>query len=164
MENIESTEIVGTEEINLDEVKVAIDQAKVDSIQKELEDLKSENSEKEYIVKMDSDLLGYYEYFIANQAPWKGKEGLGIMELGKKISDLKKKGIKDNSVYMNNLHIEATHYFLGKYEGVGNENIDKYVQLYKNIENALTLVASDNQKVKDLQKELIAAQQGIETC
>ena len=145
-------------------VAPAIDMERIKKAQQALDDQKEENSGKEYLVKMDARLLEFYENFMNFQAPWKGKEALGVLEVLKKIDKIKSAGISDNAVYLSNLHIEATHYFLGKYEGKGSTLVSDYVNLYKNIENTLQLVGEDNRKVKDLEKELIAAQQGIETC
>ena len=141
-----------------------VDMERVKKAMQALEDMRKENSTKEYLVKMDVTLLEFYENFMNYQAPWKGKEALGVFEVLKKIEKIKSDGIKNNSIYLNNLHIEATHYFLTKYEGKGSDLVPHYVQIYKNIEDALQRVAADNQKAKDLEKELVAAQQGIETC
>lgn len=143
---------------------VKIDQEKIDSIQKELEDLRLEISKKEYLVKMDVDSLEFLENFMNFHASWKGKEALGISEILKKIDQIKKDGIKNNSVFMSNLQIEATHYFLNKHEGNGSAQIYDIINLLKAMENALQAVGADNRRIKDLEKELVAAQQGLETC
>ena len=144
--------------------EIKIDQKKLDKIQKDLEDMKLEISTKEYLVKMDIDTLEFLENFMNFKVSWKGKEALGVSEILKKIDQIKKEDIKNNSVFMTNLQIEATHYFLTKYEGNGSSEIYDLITLLKSIENSLQLVASDNKRVKDLEKELVAAQQGIETC
>lgn len=144
--------------------EIKIDQKKLDKIQKDLEDMRLEISTKEYLVKMDIDTLEFLENFMNFKVSWKGKEALGVSEILKKIDQIKKEGIKNNSVFMTNLQIEATHYFLTKYEGSGSSEIYDLITLLKSIENSLQLVGSDNKRVKDLEKELVAAQQGIETC
>ena len=141
-----------------------INQEKIDNAQKALDDRKKEFSKKEYIVKMDSPTFEFFKNFMNFHAPWKGKESLGVIEVMKKIAQVESEGIKNNSIYLTNLHIEATHYFLGKYEGKGTDLVDAYVTLYKNVEAALQLVGADNLKLRDLEKDLVAAQQGIETC
>jgi len=144
--------------------EIKIDQERLDKVQKDLEDMRLEISTKEYLVKMDIDTLEFLENFMNFKVSWKGKEALGVSEILKKINEIKKDGIKNNSVYMTNLQIEATHYFLTKYEGSGSTEIYDLINLLKSIENSLQLVGSDNKRVKDLEKELVAAQQGIETC
>jgi len=141
-----------------------VDPERIKKAQEALDSMRSENSRREYLVKMDVRLLEFYENFMNFQSPWKGKEALGVLEVLKKIEKIKSDGIKDNAVYLNNLHIEATHYFLTKYEGKGSAIVADYVNLYKNIEDALQRVSADNMKTKDLEKELVAAQQGIEMC
>lgn len=152
------------ENVNAPEVAASIDQKRVEKAQKALDAARKELSTKRYLVKMDHRLLEFYQNFMNFQAPWKGKEALGVLEVLKVIDKIKAEGIKDNAVYLSNLHIEATHYFLGKYEGKGSDLVNDYVEMYKNIEAALQLVGADNQKAKDLEKELVAAQQGIEVC
>ena len=144
--------------------EIKIDQERLDKVQKDLEGMRLEISTKEYLVKMDIDTLEFLENFMNFKVSWKGKEALGVSEILKKINEIKKDGIKNNSVYMTNLQIEATHYFLTKYEGSGSTEIYDLINLLKSIENSLQLVGSDNKRVKDLEKELVAAQQGIETC
>ena len=157
-------ETLEQEKVETATTEFKVDTAKIESIQKQMEDLAKELSMKEYAVKMDSALLEFYENFMNFQSTWKGKQALGIIEILKKIAEVKASGIKDNVIYMKNLHIEATHYFLDKYEGKGSSIAVSYIELYKSMENVLQLVSSDNARMKDLEKELIAAQQGIETC
>lgn len=144
--------------------EIKIDQERLNRVQKDLEDMRLEISTKEYLVKMNIDTLEFLENFMNFKVSWKGKEALGVSEILKKINEIKNEGIKNNSVYMTNLQIEATHYFLTKYEGSGSSEIYDLIVLLKSIENSLQLVGSDNKRVKDLEKELVAAQQGIETC
>lgn len=157
VKELEVTEVVESKTITIDTLKV-------ESLTKEIEGLRKEFLSKEYIVSMTPDLLGFFINFMEYQVPWKGREGFGVMEIRKKLESIKNAGIKDNSIYLTSLHIEATHYFLGKYEGKGSDFIDSYVDLYRNIEAAKQLTTSDNIKLATLEKELTAAQQGLETC
>ena len=146
----------------VNEAKITIDQDKIDRLEKEYDALKLEISTKEYVVKMTPEILDFYIEFMANSAPWKGKEALGVFEINQKIREIKADGIKNGVVFMKNLHIEAGHYFLTKYEGKGYSGVESFVSLIKAIENALVLVGADNKKLKDVEKELHAAQQGLE--
>jgi hypothetical protein len=164
VENVTQLELFPQEETPTpqQEPNIVIDMEKVAKLEKEYEAKKEELAKKEYVVKMTGELLEYYDNFIANNAQWKGKEALGVMEISKKLNEIKRNGIKNGVTFMSNLHIEASHYFLGKAEGKGMKNLDLYIELYKSIENSLILVGEDNKNLKSLERELHAAQQGLE--
>jgi len=146
----------------LDKFIQKIDTKKVDSLKKEIENYKKSLSGKEYAVSLDQKFLDKFEDFMKNQVQWRSKEALGVMEILKRIEQIKKEGIKDGVGYFTNLEVEASHYFILKWEGKGNSQIDDFVTLWKSFEETLTLIHQDNSKLKELEKELQAAEQGIE--
>jgi hypothetical protein len=93
---------------------------------------------------------------------WRSKEALGVMEILKRIDSIKKEGIKDGVAYLTNLEVEASHYFLMKWAGKGESEISNFISLWKTFEETLTLIQQDNIVLKDLEKQLAAAEQGIE--
>lgn len=139
-----------------------VDSVKIEKIKKELENYKKSLDGKEYAVALDSKLLSEFEVYMTEKVEWKAKESLGVKEILKRIESCKKEGIKDGICYFTNLEVEASHYFLMKWEGKGSKEIDKFITLWKVFEESLTLIYQDNAKVKDLEKELAAAEQGIE--
>lgn len=141
---------------------ITIDMDKVNSLTEKLEKAKAANAAKEYVVKMTPGLLEFYSNFMKHQVPWKGMEALGIAKIVSQIEKYKSSGLKNSVMYMNNLHIEATHYFLNKYEGKGDSLVDSYLELMENMNAALQLVGADNQKTREIEKELAAAQQGLD--
>jgi hypothetical protein len=139
-----------------------VDQEKVEGIRNDLENYRSSLKDKEYALSMDKDLLKKLETFMREDVEWRAKESLGVAEILKRIEAVKKEGIKDGVVYFTNLEIEASHYFLMKWNGKGEDGISDFISLWKTFEESLTLIQQDNIVLKDLEKQLAAAEQGIE--
>jgi len=149
-------------EAKLEKFITNVDQEKVESIRKDLEGYKSSLKDKEYAVTMNKDLLKKFETYMREEVEWRSKEALGIIEILKRIEEVKKEGIKDGVAYFTNLEVEASHYFILKWSGKGRDGIDDFISLWKTFEETLALIHQDNMVVKDLEKQLAAAEQGIE--
>jgi hypothetical protein len=141
--------------------EVVIDEAKVAALQKALDAKMEELSNKVYAVSMNAASLETYLKVIES-VTWKGKEGLGIMEITKKLNEIGNKGISNDVIFLNALTIEASHYFLNRYESTGSSNAENFIDLFKKLEQALSAVSQDNKDLEDLNKDLAAAQQGLE--
>jgi len=139
-----------------------VDEEKVKSIKSDLENYKASLRDKEYAVSMSKDLLRRFESYMKEEVQWRSKEALGITEILKRIEAVKKEGIKDGVVYFTNLEVEASHYFILKWEGKGESEIKDFISLWKTFEETLALIHQDNTVVKDLEQQLAAAEQGIE--
>lgn len=139
-----------------------VDQDKVNSIKKDLDDYKKSLSGKEYAVSMTPGLLDKFETYMRTEVQWRSKEALGVKEILKTIKKTKEEGIKDGVAYFNNLEVEASHYFILKMEGKGEKDINDFVALWKTFEETLVLIQQDNMVVKDLEQQLAAAEQGLE--
>jgi len=139
-----------------------VDEEKVKSIKSDLENYKASLRDKEYAVSMSKDLLRRFESYMREEVQWRSKEALGITEILKRIEAVKKEGIKDGVVYFTNLEVEASHYFILKWEGKGESEIKDFISLWKTFEETLALIHQDNTVVKDLEQQLAAAEQGIE--
>ena len=139
-----------------------VDTKKVESLKKQIEDYKNSLQGKEYAVSMDSGTLRRFEIFMREEVQWRSKEALGVMEILKRIQSVKKEGIKDGVGYFTNLEVEASHYFILKWEGKGEKEINDFISLWKTFEETLALIHQDNAKLKELEKQLQAAEQGIE--
>jgi hypothetical protein len=147
-----------------DEVDVIskLDQGRIENAEKTLSDAKKKLYEKVYAVKFDSkEQIEEFKEFMKNDAAWKEKEALGIIEICKILDGLKKGDIKDNVVFLNALPLEASHYFLSKRSGIGLEEAKKFISMIKPFEIALESAKNDAREVQNLEKELAAAQQGI---
>jgi hypothetical protein len=149
-------------EANLEKFISNVDQEKVASIRKDLEDFKKSLTNKEYAVSMDAALLKRFDNFMNEEVEWRSKEALGVTEIIKRIEAIKKEGIKDGVAYLTNLEVEASHYFLMKWEGKGASEVKDFISLWKTFEETLALIQQDNAVVKDLEQQLAAAEQGLE--
>ena len=141
--------------------EVVVDEAKVAALQKALETKMSELSNKVYAVSMNAESLEVYSNVIES-ITWKGKEGLGILEITKKLKEVTKNGISNDAIFLNALTIEASHYFLNRFESSGSRVAESFIDLFKKLEQALSAVSQDNKDLEDLNKDLAAAQQGLE--
>lgn len=141
--------------------EVVIDEAKVASLQKALDAKNSELSNKVYAVSMNAESLAVYSKVIESLT-WKGKEALGILEISKKLKEIEEKGISNDVIFLNALTVEASHYFLNRFESTGSESAESFLDLFKKLEQALSAISQDNKDLDDLKKDLAAAQQGLE--
>lgn len=140
-----------------------VDTKKVESLKKDVEEYKKSLKNKEYAVSMDSVIFDRFEFFMRNKVEWVSKEALGVTEILKRVDAVKKEGLKDGVAYFTNLEVEASHYFILKWNGKGEKEISDFISLWKTFEETLMLIHQDNNKLKDLEKDLAAAEQGIDS-
>jgi GTPase involved in cell partitioning and DNA repair len=155
-------ELEAQNEAQLEQFIANVDTEKVESIKKDLESYKESLKDKEYAVSMSKATLARFETFMRKEVEWRSKEALGVKEILKRIVEVKKEGIKDGVAYFTNLEVEASHYFILKWSGNGEADIEDFVTLWKTFEESLALIQQDNMVVKDLEQQLAAAEQGIE--
>jgi hypothetical protein len=159
----QSAEVMeATNEAALEKFISKVDTEKVKSIKEDLENYKASLKNKEYAVSMNDSLLHRFETYMREEVQWRSKESLGVKEILKRIDEVKSEGIKNGVIYFTNLEVEASHYFILKMEGKGEKEIEHFVSLWKTFEETLALIQQDNLVVKDLEKQLAAAEQGIE--
>ena len=140
-----------------------LDHNKIKSLEDQVKDLKEKTGKKVYAVKLSSDLLVSLIDFIENHAEWAQTESLGVMEVHKILTGIKKEGVKDNTIFLGPLPLEATHYFLSKTKGKGLREAQNFISLFKPISIALEEIKQDAEAIQSLEKDLVAAQQGIGT-
>ena len=138
-----------------------IDNELVKTLEDSIADKKEEIKSKVYAVSFNAKLFDEYEKFISDSADWTSTEALGIIQIDKTIQKIKKEGIKDGTVYLGALPLEASHYFLSKSKGTGKKSAEAFLRLYKPLDMALSDAKSDVSEVKDLEKQLAAAMQGV---
>ena len=131
-----------------------LDHKKIKSLEDQIKDLKEKNSKKVYAVKMTADLLATLIDFVENNSEWSQTESLGVIEIHKILTGIKKEGVKDNTIFMESLPLEATHYFLSKVKGKG----------FKPVSIALEEIKRDVEAIQSMEKDLVAIQQGIEVA
>ena len=146
--------------IALEEVKR--DAEAIQSLEDQVKDLKEKTEKKVYAVKLSSNLLTTLIEFVENHAEWAQTESLGVIEVHKILSGIKKEGVKDNTIFLGSLPLEATHYFLSKTKGKGLKEAQSFIDLFKPISIALEEVKRDAESIQSLEKDLVAAQQGID--
>jgi hypothetical protein len=112
-----------------------LDHNKIKSLEDQIKDLKEKTSKKVY----------------------------AVIEVHKILTGIKKEGVKDNTIFMGSLPLEATHYFLSKTKGKGLKEAQSFISLFKPVSIALEEVKSDAEAIQSLEKDLVAAQQGIES-
>jgi hypothetical protein len=165
--NLEPMEMKGpgaSESIDFDtltEAGVNVDKELVDSLESEIAQKKDELKNKLYAITFTEELLERYENFIMNEAEWNSTEALGIKEVHKQIQRIKKEGVKNSVIFMGALPLEASHYFISKSKGRGLKEAQGFLDLYKPFDQALSDAKNDVAHLKDLEKQLAAAMQGI---
>ena len=140
-----------------------LDHNKIKSLEDQVKDLKEKTEKKVYAVKLSSALLANLIDFIENHSEWAQTESLGVIEVHKILTGIKKEGVKDNTIFLGSLPLEATHYFLSKTRGKGLKEAQNFISLFKPISIALEEIKQDAEAIQSLEKDLGAAQQGIGT-
>lgn len=139
-----------------------VDTEKVKEIEEKIKEKKEEIKSKLYAITMTDEVFENYENFMTNESEWGGTEALGIKEVVKQIQKIKKDGgVKNGVVYLSALPLEASHYFISKTRGKGVESAEKFLKIYKAIDQALGDAKKDAVEIKDLEKEYAAAVQGL---
>ena len=139
-----------------------LDHNKIKSLEDQIKDLKEKTEKKVYAVKLSSTLLSNLINFVENHSEWSQTESLGVIEIYKTLSGIKKEGVKDNTIFLGSLPLEATHYFLSKTRGKGLKEAQNFISLFKPISIALEEIKQDAEAIQSLEKDLVAAQQGID--
>jgi len=140
---------------------LSIDKDLVESLESQIQAKKEEIRTKVYAITFSQELLAKYEDFINNEAEWNSTEALGIKEVSKQIQKIKNEGVKNQVIYMPALPLEASHYFISKGKGKGLKSAETFIELYKPFDQALGDAKKDVSEIKDLEKQLAAAMQGI---
>ena len=160
---IDTTVVVDNNSIPLDEIGFKLDENRIKTAEIKLNEAREENSKKVYAVKFDSlkHLESFFD-FITNEAEWKEREALGVIEICKLIENIKKEKIKDNTIFFNAIPLEASYYFLTKKSGKGLKEAQNFISIMKPLGVALEMAKQDASIITGLEKELAAAQQGID--
>ena len=136
---------------------------RIKAAEENLENAKKRVSTKVYAVQFESmDQINRFVEFMENEAEWREKEALGVIEICKVINQLKSDGIKNNILYLQALPLEASHYFISKKSGKGLAEANDFISLLKPFEQGLESAKADAREIQDLEQELAAAQQGLD--
>lgn len=143
------------------ESNVIIDTELISSLETQIQDKKEEIKNKVYAVTCSDSLFNDYETFMREKAEWNSTEALGVIEINKQIARIKKDGVKNGVIFLGALPLEASHYFLSKSKGTGLASAEAFIKLYRAFDQALNDAKEDAASIKDLEKQLAAAMQGI---
>lgn len=143
------------------EVDIKIDKELVESIEEKIKEKKEEIKNKLYAISFSDSLMEQYSDFIENRAEWTSTEAIGVREISKSIQKLKKDGVKNGVILLGSLPLEASHYFISKSKGKGLKEAEDFINLYKPFDQALGDAKKDAMEIKDLEKQLAAAMQGL---
>jgi len=143
------------------ESNVIIDTELISSLETQIQDKKEEIKNKVYAVTCSDSLFNDYETFMREKAEWNSTEALGVIEINKQIARIKKDGVKNGVIFLGALPLEASHYFLSKSKGTGLGSAEAFIKLYRAFDQALNDAKEDAASIKDLEKQLAAAMQGI---
>jgi hypothetical protein len=138
-----------------------LDQDLINELESKIKEKKDELKSKVYAVSCDPATFDLYEKYMSEEAEWASTEALGILEINRKIKSIKAEGIKDNVIYLGALPLEASHYFITKAKGAGSKSAEDFIKLFKPFDQALRDTKEDAMQIKDLEKQLTAAQQGL---
>jgi len=140
-----------------------VDINRVNLLEEQIASKKEEIKTKVYAITMTKEIFESYADFMENKSEWSGTEALGIREVNKQIQKIKSEGgVKNFVISLSVFPLEASHYFISKSRGTGLKEAESFLTIYKAIDQALGDAKKDASAIKDLEKELAAAMQGIE--
>lgn len=145
------------------DVPFQLDQKRIQECEKRLQEAKEKFSSKLYAIKFEkSEHIQIFYNYMLEEAEWKEREAVGIIEINKLITKFKKEKIKENTLFIEATPLDAIYYFLSKKTGKGLKEAENFVSVLRPFGIALEISKQDAQSIANLEKELSAAQQGID--
>ena len=145
------------------DVPFQLDQKRIQECEKRLQEAKEKFSSKLYAIKFEkSEHIQIFYNYMLEEAEWKEREAVGIIEINKLITKLKKEKIKENTLFIEATPLDAIYYFLSKKTGKGLKEAENFVSVLRPFGIALEISKQDAQSIANLEKELAASQQGID--
>lgn len=145
------------------DVPFQLDQKRIQECEKRLQEAKEKFSSKLYAIKFEkSEHIQIFYNYMLEEAEWKEREAVGIIEINKLITKFKKEKIKENTLFIEATPLDAIYYFLSKKTGKGLKEAENFVSVLRPFGIALEISKQDAQSIANLEKELAAAQQGID--
>jgi len=145
------------------DVPFQLDQKRIQECEKRLQEAKEKFSSKLYAIKFEkSENIQIFYNYMLEEAEWKEREAVGIIEINKLITKFKKEKIKENTLFIEATPLDAIYYFLSKKTGKGLKEAENFVSILRPFGIALEISKQDAQSIAHLEKELSAAQQCID--
>lgn len=164
MENTEATVEVATSKTNANILSDVQAKALNEAIEK-LQKTFAETEKKKYLVDLKKEDIEMLSKFMANDAPWKFNESLGIVEVNRVLAEAKKTG----KLFIGSVPVEAIWYYLSKVEGKGNNtsttsitDVESYLRIVKPFFKVRDAIAADQEVLKKLEFIIECRKQGIE--
>lgn len=136
-----------------------------EKVEKEIEKKNAELENKLYIIEGGVSTANDLINFLEHEADWKFTESMGIIEAVKEITKARENvsKAKVNALLFSPLTIEATYYFLTKYEGKGLDQAKYYYEkLLKPVSEALSRSKADRTQLDQMQRDLATIENAIE--
>ena len=145
------------------DVPFQLDKKRIQECEKKLQEAKEKFSSKLYAIKFEkSEHIQIFYNYMLEEAEWKEREAVGIIEINKLITTFKNDKIKENTFFIEATPLDAIYYFLSKKTGKGLKEAENFVSVLRPFGIALEISKQDAQSISNLEKELAAAQQGID--
>lgn len=145
LKEAQNTPVVNTEKLN--------------ELQAELDAFKKELDGKVYPINVSGDIRDRIINFFEVELEWKYMEAYGATKV---FDILKNADIKNDSIYVTSLEVEAIAFFLMKATGKGIKSAQNFMDLYKVSEKSLVLVKTDTDKLNSLMMNVAALAEGID--
>lgn len=129
-----------------------VTQAMVDEAKAELDAFKKENKTKIYGVEVKTESVkNFILKFLDEDIEWSHMEGYGIPKV---YDAVKKEQIKNGSIYLKGIELEALAFYISKFKGKGRQAAIHFASVHNAVDPAYTLRVKDNQKEFNLTKKL----------
>ena len=143
------------------ETKLKIDTVAIEKLEIEIGKLMKEQETKIYVVTKDKTIGSALHSFITKEAKWKYTEVLGIIELGKKISEFAEG--REKSLAIDATAVQALYYFIGKVEGIGLDSAISYFNtILKPVADAAARLDADKKNLEMLEFRKVSLEQGVD--
>jgi len=145
-------EVIKNEEVSEDAVKNkdVVTKQMVDSVKSELDATKADNKKKVYGLEVTEELKASLLSYMTNDVEWTFMEAVGIPKICKA---LEKEKIKNGSIYIGGLELEALAFYLSKAKGKGRAKAEHFLAMNACVNEAYGLRAEDNKTESTLQKK-----------
>jgi len=128
-----------------------VTQRQVDEVQKEYDATKADNKKKVYGVELSAETRQDIIDYMTNDVEWSFMEAVGIPKI---VAAVNKEQIKNGSMYLPGLELEALAFYLSKCKGKGLEAAEKFLAMNEAINEAYGLRAADNKVENTLKQKL----------
>lgn len=128
-----------------------VTQRQVDEVETEYKATKADNKKKVYGVELSAETRQDILDYMTNDVEWSFMEAVGIPKI---VSVVEKEEIKNGSMYLPGLELEALAFYLSKFRGKGLADAKRFLAMNEAINEAYGLRAEDNKVENTLKQKL----------